>query len=167
MLFWYYILKFGGDGMKLAEALILRADYQKRLEQIRERLIRNAKVQEGEKPSENPYDLLNEMNDLINKLTDIVQKINRTNSLTIVENGKTITDLLAKRDSISQKRSILESLINATTIKLDRYSKSEVKYFSTVDVAKIQKEIDTLSKEYREIDTKIQENNWKIELKED
>ena len=153
--------------MKLAEALILRADYQKRLEQIRERLIRNAKVQEGEKPSENPYDLLNEMNDLINRLTEIVQKINRTKSLTIVENGKTITDLLAKRDSISQKRSILESLINATTIKLDRYSKSEVKYFSTVDVAKIQKEIDTLSKEYREIDTKIQENNWKIELKED
>ena len=61
----------------------------------------------------------------------------------------------------------MESLVNATTIKHDRYSKSEVKFFSTVNVAEIQKEIDILSKEYREIDTKIQENNWKIELKED
>lgn len=153
--------------MKLAEALILRADYQKRLEQIRERLTRSAKVQEGEKPPENPSDLLDEMNNLINKLTDLVQKINRTNSLTVIEDGKTITDLLAERDSVSLKMSILESLINATTIKQDRYSKSEVKFYSTVNAAKIQKEINILSKEYRQIDTKVQENNWKIELKED
>lgn len=153
--------------MKIAEGLILRADYQKRLEQIRDRLTRSAKVQEGEKPPENPSDLLNEMNDLIKKLTVLVQKINRTNSLAVVEDGKTITDLLAERDSISLKRSILESLVNATTIKHDRYSKSEVKFFSTVNVAEMQKEIDKLSKEYREIDTKIQESNWKIELKED
>ena len=33
--------------MKLAEALILRADLQKRLEQLRQRLILNAQVQEG------------------------------------------------------------------------------------------------------------------------
>jgi hypothetical protein len=157
----------GGSRMKIAEGLILRADYQKRLEQIRDRLTRSAKVQEGEKPPENPSDLLNEMNDLIKKLTVLVQKINRTNSLAVVEDGKTITDLLAERDSISLKRSILESLVNATTIKHDRYSKSEVKFFSTVNVAEIQKEIDKLSKEYREIDTKIQESNWKIELKED
>lgn len=60
--------------------------------------------------------------------------------------GKTITDLLAQRDTISLKRSILESLVNATTIKHDRYSKSEVKFFSTVPVAEIQKEINKLSK---------------------
>jgi len=153
--------------MKIAEGLILRADYQKRLEQIRERLTRSAKVQEGEKPPENPSDLLKEMDDLIKRRTVLVQKINRTNSLAMVEDGKTITDLLAERNSISLKRSILESLVNATTIKHDRYSKSEVKFFNTVNVAEIQKEIDKLSKEYREIDTKIQENNWKIELKED
>jgi len=152
--------------MKIAEGLILRADYQKRLEQIRERLARSAKVQEGEKPPENPSDLLNEMNDLINKLTVHVQKINKTNSLAVVEDGKTIKDLLAERDSISLKGSILESLLKATTIKHDRYSKSEVKFISTVNVAEIQKEIDILSKKYREIDTKVQKNNWKIELED-
>ena len=33
--------------MKLAEALILRSDYQKRIEQIKKRLVNSAKVQEG------------------------------------------------------------------------------------------------------------------------
>ncbi len=37
--------------MKLAEALILRADTKKRFEQLRQRLLNNAKVQEGDKPA--------------------------------------------------------------------------------------------------------------------
>ena len=44
--------------MKLAEALLLRADLQKRIEQIESRLLRNAKVQEGETPAEDPQALL-------------------------------------------------------------------------------------------------------------
>ncbi|WP_154408098.1 DIP1984 family protein [Anaerovibrio slackiae] len=47
--------------MKLAEALQERADIQKRLSQLRGRLLNNAKVQEGEKPVENPAELLQEM----------------------------------------------------------------------------------------------------------
>ena len=38
--------------MKLAEALILRSDLQKRIEQLRVRLNNNAKVQENDEPSE-------------------------------------------------------------------------------------------------------------------
>ena len=37
--------------MKLAQALILRADTQKRLEQLKGRLLDNAKIQENERPS--------------------------------------------------------------------------------------------------------------------
>ena len=44
--------------MKLAEALILRADSQKRFEQLKQRVVRSAKVQEGDEPPENPRDLL-------------------------------------------------------------------------------------------------------------
>lgn len=40
--------------MKLSEALILRSDFQKKNEQIKERLLRSVKVQEGEEPPENP-----------------------------------------------------------------------------------------------------------------
>jgi hypothetical protein len=44
--------------MKLSEALILRADCQKRIQQLRERLERSAKVQEGETPFEEPQALI-------------------------------------------------------------------------------------------------------------
>ena len=40
--------------MKLAEALVLRADGQKRIEQLQQRLIQNAKVQADDQPAENP-----------------------------------------------------------------------------------------------------------------
>jgi hypothetical protein len=81
--------------------------------------------------------------------------------------GESLTDSLATRDTIILKRSVLESLIQATAIKLDRYSKSEVKFYSTVNIANTQKEIDLLSKQYRELDTKIQEKNWLVDLIDD
>ncbi|GBF32017.1 hypothetical protein DCCM_0208 [Desulfocucumis palustris] len=59
---------------------------------------------------------------------------------------------------------ILYDLVEAASIKQDRYSKSEVKFFSTVNIAEIQKQVDDLSKKYRELDSKIQEKNWTVEL---
>ena len=53
--------------MKLAEALNLRADLQKKITQLKERLLTNAKVQEGDKPSEAPEELLNELDCMIEK----------------------------------------------------------------------------------------------------
>ncbi len=47
--------------MKLAEALILRADCQKRIAQLKSRLLTNAKVQEGDAPAETPQDLIVEL----------------------------------------------------------------------------------------------------------
>ena len=46
--------------MKLAEALNARADAQKRLQQIRQRIQASARHQEGETPPEDPQDLLAE-----------------------------------------------------------------------------------------------------------
>ena len=40
--------------MKLAEALQERADLNRNIEQLRDRLSRNSLVQEGEQPGENP-----------------------------------------------------------------------------------------------------------------
>lgn len=150
--------------MKLAEALILRADKQKRIEQLRGRLARSAKIQEGEKPPENPNELLQELDVLIKDLQSLVKSINKTNSTTLINGNISIADFLADRDSIFLKRSVIESLIHAASLKQDRYSKSEVKYLSTVDVSVLQKESDNLSKSYRELDTKIQEINWKNDL---
>jgi hypothetical protein len=68
--------------MKLATALSERADLQRRIEELGGRLNRNAKVQEGEKPSENPNELLEELNKNFARLEELIARINHTNNVT-------------------------------------------------------------------------------------
>lgn len=150
--------------MKLAEALILRADCQKRIEQLRQRLVRSAKVQEGETPPENPQALLTELDAAINELTDLIKRINKTNSQTTLEEGMMISDALAQRDTLLLKRSVYDSLVNEAAYQQTRYSASEIKTYSTMNVAQLQTQMDRLSRECRELDTKIQASNWNTEL---
>ena len=63
-----------------------------------------------------------------------------------------------------QLRKLFSDLLEQTSITQDRYSRSEVRFQRTVDVAQIQKQMDELSKSYRELDFKIQEKNWTVSL---
>ena len=150
--------------MKLATALSQRADLQKRLTELNTRLKNNAKVQEGEAPAEKPAELLKELDGLLSQLEELVAKINLTNSTTLAD-GKTITELIAHRDMLSKKLSIMRGFLDEASSKVDRYSRTEIKIESSVDVAKLQKQVDALSKELRETDEKLQELNWTTELK--
>ena len=149
--------------MKLAEALILRADLQKRIDQLRVRLNNNAKVQENDEPSENPEELLNELDNNINQLKILIKQINRTNCVT-VSNGQTLADLIAERDTLTLKSNILRGFLNIAGQKVNLYSTTEIKIMSTVDVPALQKEFDLLSKKIRETDTELQQANWLTEL---
>jgi cell division protein FtsB len=150
--------------MKLAEALILRADAQKRIQQLRERLNRSAKVQEGEQPPEDPQELLAELDRLAAELTVLVKQINRTNSATPFDSDITLTDALAERDALALRRSVLTGVIQMAAVQQNRYSRSEVKYFSTVSIADLQRQVDGLSRQYRELDARIQQLNWQVDL---
>ena len=152
--------------MKLAEALILRSDLQKRIEQLRVRLNNNAKVQENDEPSENPEELLNELDNNINQLKILIKQINRTNCVT-VSNGQTLADLIAERDTLTLKSNILRGFLNIAGQKVNLYSTTEIKIMSTVDVPTLQKKLDQLSKKIRETDTELQQANWLTELIED
>ena len=149
--------------MKLAEALILRGDLQKRLEQLRDRLQANALTQEGEKPAEDPLELLAELKRVSEELETLVGKINLTNA-SVQKEGKTLTELLAKREAEAEKLSILRSFLDAASRKVVRGSHSEVKIRSTVDVAALRKELDGLSQDLRKLDTLIQSTNWLQDL---
>ncbi len=149
--------------MKLAEALILRADLQKRIDQLRVRLNNNAKVQENDEPSENPEELLNELDNNINQLKILIKQINKTNCVT-VSNGQTLADLIAERDTLTLKSNILRGFLNIAGQRVNLYSTTEIKIMSTVDVPVLQKELDLLSKKIRETDTELQQANWLIEL---
>ena len=152
--------------MKIAEALILRADIQKRIAQLKTRLNNNAKVQENEEPAENPELLLTELENLISQLNDLIVKINRTNTLSKID-GISLVELIAKKDTLSQKVGILREFIEIASQKVNLYSATEIKVFSTVNVSELQKKLDKLSKEIRETDTKLQQANWTIDLVEE
>jgi len=151
--------------MKLAQALILRADTQKRLEQLKGRLLDNAKIQENERPSEDPKLLLKELDRLSDELFRLILAINLTNSSAKFE-GASLTEMIAKKDTLSQKASVLRDFAKSASQKVDLYSNSEIKILSSVDVAMLQKQIDELSKEIRELDMKLQEANWQVDLVE-
>ena len=74
--------------MKLAEALILRADCQKRIAQLKSRLLTNAKVQEGDKPAETPQELIAELGRVSTELLNLIKRINRTSSATAFDGGR-------------------------------------------------------------------------------
>ena len=152
--------------MKIADALILRADIQKRIAQLKTRLNNNAKVQENEEPAENPELLLTELENLISQLNDLIVKINRTNTLSKID-GISLVELIAKKDTLSQKAGILREFIEIASQKVNLYSTTEIKVFSTVNVSELQKKLDKLSKEIRETDTKLQQANWTIDLVEE
>jgi hypothetical protein len=152
--------------MKLAEALVLRADSQKRIEQLKQRLLVNAKVQEGDDPAEDPMRLLAEINQVATDLTRLIRQINRTNVTTEFESGVTLTDTLAERDVLRIRHGVYRDLAQAASISQSLYSRSEVKFRSTVDVAALQQQADELARQYRDLDTRIQELNWRTELAE-
>ena len=149
--------------MKLATALSERADLQRRLSELSQRLINNAKVQEGEKPSEDPTELLKELDECMVRLEELIARINRTNNETM-QDGMSISDLIARRDCLKERISIMRNFLNASSEKINRYSKAEIKILSTVPVAQLQKQVDGWSRQLRETDELIQSLNWTTEL---
>jgi hypothetical protein len=150
--------------MKLAEALAERSDCQKRIEEIRKRLARCARVQEGEPPAEDTTELLAETDRIFARLLELISAINRTNARTPYDNRQTVSDAIAERDVVGKRRDFLAGIAEAASTRQDRYSKSEVRFVATVSVGKLQSEVDQLAKRYRELDTRLQELNWNAEL---
>jgi len=150
--------------MKLAEALLLRGDVQKKLASLRERISRNVLLQEGNAPHEDPNALLQEAMMAIAELEALVVTINVANLGNRLPDGRSLTAAIAFRDSLMQRHAVLQSAIGATQKEPDRYSVREIKWVAAVDVGMLQKQSDELSRQIREINARIQESNWLIEI---
>lgn len=151
--------------MKIAEALVLRADHQKRIEQLKARLLRNAKVQEGEQPAEDPEALILEYEALASELVQLIKRINVTNSSASVA-GRSMTQALAERDVLKFRHTMYRDLAQAAAITQSVSTRSEVRFKGTVTVSVVQKKADAIAKDLRELDARIQEANWLIDLSE-
>ena len=149
--------------MKLAEALQERADLQKRIAQLSRRLDNNARVQQGEKPAEDPVELLRELDECIERLEYLIAAINRTNSVTISE-GESLSTLIASRDCMRKKISILQDFLQEASVLTSRSYRTEIIVKSTVSVYELRKKVDLLSRDLRTLDLRIQQQNWLSDL---
>lgn len=149
--------------MKLAEALSIRADLQKRVAQLKERIKESAKVQEGDEPCDNVEELYKELDEALVQLEDLIYRINITN-VQIVLDGDSLTRLIAKRDVLSMRVKALKEVVNYVVANDTRFGRNELKYVRTIDIKALRKEADTYAKQYRELDLKIQSLNWTVDL---
>ncbi|WP_026879506.1 DIP1984 family protein [Ignatzschineria larvae] len=152
--------------MTLGEALNIRADLQKRIAQLNERLLENVKVQEGDTPALDPIEVRKELFIAIDQLGHLVGRINQTNNETPFSETMSLADALIERENLMKKRDTLNQMINRASENTNRYSMSEIKFLSIVDVAELSKEYDALAKKWRELDTQIQATNWRTALVE-
>ena len=150
--------------MKLAEALLLRADLKKKLLSLRERIGRNAMVQEGEAPKEKVEDLLAESTSVLQEQQALVRRINAANETAKLADGRLLADALALRDMLIAQHSLLTSTIAATHKDVDRYSQREIKWVPQIQVSSLQKQADDLSRKIREVNVTIQAANWQIDI---
>ena len=150
--------------MKLAEALLLRAEYQQKIANLQGRILQNLKVQEDDKPSENPQDLLNEISEINDNLCELIKKINARNNSTKLPDGKLLSDALVEREMFMKKRQILSAIAGSASQTDFRGIHTGIKINTVVSVEDIQKKIDDVSKKFRELDTQIQGLNWTVDL---
>jgi len=152
--------------MKLGEALTLRKQLLVAVGSLRERLKASALVQEGETPPEDPSDLLREFDEIVVQLEGLIARINRTNLATTLPSGATLTDALARRDTLSLRQGMLRQVADVAGERQSRYGRAEIRTLATVDVGELRRRADALAKERRELDAEIQQTNWTVDLLE-
>lgn len=85
----------------------IRADLQKKVAQLKERIKESAKVQEGDEPCDN----VEELDEAVVQLEDLIYRINITN-VQIVQDGESLTRLIANRDVLSMRVKALKEVVN-------------------------------------------------------
>ncbi len=150
--------------MKLAEALIERADIKQKIAIINDRIYNNAKIQEGTKPNEDIGTLLKELDEKLDRYNYLIVHINKTNELTTGRSGETISAMIAKRDVLNEKLKAYSRLVDSGSAVINRISHSEIRILPSFNVSNAQKVLDKISEQIRITDTAIQELNWVTEL---
>ena len=152
--------------MTLAEALLERANIKSKISELRDRIDDNILVQEDSSPTEDPLQLMPELDSSIQKLEKLVYAINRTNSETVID-GESITSLIARRDMLNLKYEAYEDFARTARKMSNRARGTEIKIVSCVDYNRVQSLLDKTAKDLRELDLKLQKANLLTELKTD
>ena len=150
--------------MKLAEALLERKSLKEKIESLRQRLAENAMVQDGDTPAEDPQVLMSELNDAVDSLETLIKQINATNNSAQLPDGTSVSVAIVSRDLLRLRREAMEQVAQSASVRQNRYMRTEVRFVPTIRNADLRKQIDGLSKDWRELDAQIQAVNWTTEL---
>ncbi|MGN0446120.1 MAG: DIP1984 family protein [Acutalibacteraceae bacterium] len=152
--------------MKLAEALQERADLNRRISELTDRISCCVLVQEGEEPPEDPEELFHELDADIAQLGQLIASINRTNSATVVD-GKSLTEIIAEKDALNCQLDSYRSILSTASADVYRARETEIKILKTVDVRSLRRKTDAISKQIRLLDNTLQRANWTYDLIEE
>jgi len=107
---------------------------------------------------------MKELDACLTQLEDLIWRINATNMKTTNAQGVTLTQLMARKDVLTMRVSNLRSIFDTASAGQDRYSRSEIKTVTVVDVKAIGKKVDECSAQLRQLDMEIQALNFQTEL---
>jgi hypothetical protein len=152
--------------MKLAEMLLERKSIKEQISTLKERAKQDVRIQEGDEPNELPEKLLGEIEELVDRLEQLVVAINKANNNTLLPQGQSLMEAIARRDMLKLRYQVVKDLVDAASPERDswRQTKTEVKFKPTIVVADWRRRADSLAKEYRELDNLIQAANWSADL---
>jgi len=108
---------------------------------------------------------------VLDELEVLIRSVNRTNSGTVMADGRTVTDALAERDVLRLRYSMLKTSAEAASGALQqagfmRATRSELKYMRALDVKGLRQQASDVARRARELDARIQQINWTTELQE-
>lgn len=152
--------------MKLAEALMVRSDLQKKLYSLQSRLNKNVLVQEGDEPSEEPVSLLGQIFDVQESLHALIIKIHKTNANVVFSDGRDLLSVLSERDTLMAKHKVISTMLENASKEPDRYSYREIKWQKTINVEAYQRQADDIALALRQLNIDIQAKNWEVDLLE-
>ncbi|AEG14361.1 hypothetical protein Desku_0755 [Desulfofundulus kuznetsovii DSM 6115] len=154
--------------MKLAEALLERKRVKDEIQVLRVRAVAGARVQEGDRPPEDPAELGKRIMGLVDRLGELTAAINRTNMAAKLPDGRTLMEAIVQRDALKLKHEAAKELADAAAGGREyRVMRSEIKFVPTVDVAEWRRKTDEYARAYRELDAAIQAANWSVDLLEE
>lgn len=150
--------------MKLAEALLLRRDLNNRLFQLRNEISSSVLVQEGDTLDRSITELFKEYDESNQQYSELVVAINRKNATaSLADSALLLMEALEQREQLRRKHALLTQALDETKAA-PRMGRNEIRLVRTIDTKTLTEQLNTTAKQLRELDGKIQQTNWLVDL---
>lgn len=150
--------------MKLAEALLLRRDLNNRLFQLRNEISSSVLAQEGDTLDRSITELFKEYDEINQQYSELVVAINRKNATaSLADSALLLMEALEQREQLRRKHALLTQALDETKAA-PRIGRNEIRLVRTIDTKTLTEQLNATAKQLRELDGKIQQTNWLVDL---